>query len=167
MVGYPVVYLMEERLEVGRGGRPYVEAAGSGELLLKIPVAVPYQNSWDAPEAATGQIEHEGQFYQMKSRQLLNDTLYVRCEFDQNARDRFTELVSRVTDQVTGHTSDTQKGSHATVLKHFLKEYMSQNRKHTFYLLEWAPARTVAFPAPQFISAENLHSVPSPPPDLA
>jgi hypothetical protein len=167
MVGYSIVYLTEQRYEVGAAGKRFVETAASGEIVLKIPVAVPYQTDWDAPEPAEGQIEHEGKFYQMKSRQLLSDTLYVLCEYDQGARERFSDLVSKINDQVTGQASDTQKGSHATVLKHFLKEYMSQGRKHTFYLLEWAPARAVAFEAPQFIAAENLHSVPSPPPDLA
>ncbi|TLU98942.1 hypothetical protein [Dyadobacter luticola] len=169
MVGYSLVYLSEERLVVSEKGKDFVQqTAGSADIIIKVPVAVPYQNNWDAPEPVTGQIEHEGQFYQMKSQQLINDTLYVQCEVDQNARDRFTELVSKVNDQVTGQSAESQKGQHSHILKNFLKEYMSLGRKHTFYVLEWTAAANHSFQyvAPSPLSEQHF-KIPSPPPDLA
>ncbi len=169
MVGYSIVYLSEERYTISAAGKDLVEqAAGSADIVIKVPVAVPYQTSWDAPEAVQGQIEHEGQFYQMKSQQLINDTLYVHCEFDQNARDRFSDLVSKINDQVTGQATGSQNDAHSNVLKHFLKEYMTAGRQHVFYVLEWEPSKYLA---PQFsvrsILPERYSSIPSPPPDLA
>lgn len=169
MVGYSIVYLSEERYTIASASKDLVEqAAGSADIVIKVPVAVPYQNNWDAPEPVQGQIEHEGQFYQMKSQQLLNDTLYVHCEFDQNARDRFSDLVSKINDQVTGQASGPQKDAHSSILKNFLKEYMTAGRQHTFYVLEWEPSSDMALQFPvRSILPERYSSIPSPPPDLA
>lgn len=169
MVGYSIVYLSEERYTISSVGKDLVEqAAGSADIVIKVPVAVPYQTNWDAPEPVQGQIEHEGQFYQMKSRQLINDTLYVRCEFDQNARDRFSDLVSKINDQVTGQATGSQQDAHSSILKNFLKEYMTAGRQHVFYVLEWEPSKNMALQFPvRSILPERYYAIPSPPPDLA
>ena len=169
MVGYSIVYLSEERYTISSAGKGFVEqAAGSADIVIKVPVAVPYQTNWDAPEPVQGQIEHEGQFYQMKSQQLINDTLYVHCEFDQGARARFSDLASKINDQVTGHATGSQSDAHSSILKNFLKEYMTAGRQHVFYVLEWEPSKHLAlqFPA-RSILPEKYYSIPSPPPDLA
>jgi poly-beta-hydroxyalkanoate depolymerase len=168
MVGYSIVYLSEETHTISERGKNLIQQADDSQnIVIKVPVAVPYQTNWDAPEQVEGQILHEGRYYQMKSRQLINDTLYVQCEFDQSARERFTDLASKINDQVTGNTPDQQKGQHSTILKNFVKEYMSQDRKHVFYLLEWAPAQHVVVCATQFSLSERYFTIPSPPPDLA
>lgn len=168
MVGYSIVYLSEERHTIGAAGSDLIQqTAGSADILIKVPVAVPYQNNWDAPEPAQGEIEHEGRFYQMKSQQLINDTLYVHCEFDQNARDRFSDLVSKINEQVSGQSSDPQKDAHSSILKNFLKEYMSSGRRHVFYVLEWAQPVAVSSSPVRSILPERYSSIPSPPPDLA
>ena len=167
MVGYSIVYLLEEKQSISNGGINYIERnPGSRDIVIKVPVAVPYQTSWDAPEPAEGQIEHEGEFYQMVTRQLINDTLYVHCEFDQNARDQFMNLVSKVNEQVTGNTSESQKQSPSTILKSFLKEYMSIRKQHIFYVFEWSPP--LFYQQATAVSLlETYLSIPSPPPDLA
>lgn len=168
MVGYSIVYLTEERHTISAAGKDLVEqSAGSADIVIKVPVAVPYQNNWDAPEPVQGQIEHEGHFYQMKSQQLINDTLYVRCEFDQMARDRFSDLASKINDQVTGQSSNSQKDPHSSILKHFLKEYMTAGRQHVFYVLEWEPSPSSLPVSERSILPEKYSSIPSPPPDLA
>jgi hypothetical protein len=168
MVGYSIVYLSEERYVVSAKGKHFIQQnSGTEDIVIKVPVAVPYQNDWDAPEPVTGQIEHEGQFYQMKSQQLINDTLYVQCEFDQNARDRFSNLVSKINDQVTGASSDPQKDQHSQILKNFLKEYMNQGKKHVFYVLEWTPAYAVNFASLTCSLSCRDFAIPTPPPNLA
>ncbi|WP_229254695.1 hypothetical protein [Dyadobacter linearis] len=168
MIGYSIVYLSEGSYKISSANKDLIEqSTGSADIVIKIPVSVPYQTDWSAPEAAEGQIQHEGHFYQMKSQQLLNDTMYVHCELDQHARDRFSDLVSKINDQVTGQSADDQKSQHSNLLKNFLKEYMGQDRKHVFYVLEWTPARElVASNLPAFIS-ESHFLIPSPPPDQA
>ena len=165
MVGYSIAYLLEEKNSIGNAKyvarHPY-----SKDIVLKLPVDVPYQTSWDVPEPAEGKIEHEGEFYQMVSRQLINDTMYVHCEYDQNSRERFMDLVSNINDQVTGNTADSQKDAPSTVLKSFLKEYMTTQKRHVFYVLEWS-CNQVAYTAPKRILLESHLSIPSPPPNLA
>ncbi|MCE7066394.1 hypothetical protein [Dyadobacter sp. CY326] len=168
MVGYSIVYLSEDTHTISERGKDLVQqTSDSQDIVIKVPVAVPYQNNWEAPEQVEGQIVHEGQYYQMKSRQLINDTMYVHCEFDQTARERFSDLASKINDQVTGNAPNPQKDQHSNILKNFVKEYMSQDRKHVFYLLEWAPAQNVAVFYVQLNSFEKHFTIPSPPPDLA
>jgi hypothetical protein len=168
MVGYSIVYLVEERHTISSGDNNFVQQpVGTNNIVIKVPVSVPYQTNWDAPAPAEGQIEHEGQFYQMKTQQLINDTLYVQCEFDQSARDRFTDLVAKINDQVTGKASSPQNDSHSFLLKNFLKEYMTSERKHTFYFVEWVSIAPAQYPAIRSALPEPHFSIPSPPPDLA
>ncbi|WP_157474812.1 hypothetical protein [Dyadobacter sp. Leaf189] len=137
--GYSVVYLLEETPAMSGGGGNYAAQGGfGGDIVIKVPVNVPYQVSWDNAEPVEGEIRHKGLHYQMKTKQLINDTLYVHCEFDQNARDRYTALVSRIQDEIAG--ARPQKGPRSVILKSFLKDYLANNRKHIFYILEWIPA---------------------------
>lgn len=169
MIGYSIVYLSEGKQTVSAMGKDFVQqSAGTDDIVIKVPVAVPYQNDWDAPQPTQGLIEHEGRFYQMKSQQLINDTLIVHCEYDQSARERFSDLASRINDQVTGNNTAPEKDAHSLILKNFLKEYMAQDRKHVFYVLEWSPAFDIAFPFTIDSVVPQLHTaIPSPPPDLA
>lgn len=166
-MGYSVVYLLEDKYAVSTGNEDYVERNPfSRDIVIKVPVSLPYQTNWDNPEPAEGKIQHEGEYYQMKSRQLINDTMYVHCEFDQNARDRFMNLVSRISDEVSGTNGDDHKQAPSTLLKSFLKEYMTSSRKHVFYLLEWSSPELYAIDAYRASSPVAYLSIPSPPPDL-
>jgi hypothetical protein len=168
MIGYSIVYLSEEKLTVSAVGNDYIQqSSGSEDIVIKVPVAVPYQNDWDAPQPAEGLIEHQGKFYQIKSKQLINDTLIVHCQFDQGARERFSDLASKINDQVTGTSTNPEKGSHSLTLKNFLKEYMAQDRKHVFYVLEWTVAQDFTFPSVNSVLPETHTAIPSPPPNLA
>lgn len=166
-MGYSVVYLLEDKYTVSAGNNDFIEKQSSSkDILIKIPVSLPYQTSWDNAEQAEGKIEHEGEFYQMRTRQLINDTMYVHCEFDQNARDRFMTLVSNINDEVAGDNADSNKKSPSTLLKSFLKDYMSSGKKHVFYVMEWSEG--INNPADRYHSflLQAFLSIPSPPPDL-
>jgi hypothetical protein len=166
MVGYSVVYLLEETPVVTSRHDDFLEKdAFSSDIVIKVPVSVPYQVSWENAEPAEGKIRHEGEHYRMKSRQLINDTMYVHCEFDQNARDRYTSLVSRIQDEIAG--SNAQKGSRSTILKNFLKEFLALGRKHTFYVLEWIQQHEALAGKNQLLVPGCTAQVPSPPPDPA
>lgn len=167
-MGYSVVYLFEEKYTLSTGNEDNIQRHPfSKDIVIKVPVSLPYQTNWDSPEPAEGKIQHGGEYYQMKTKQLLNDTMYVHCEFDQNARDRFLTLVSRINDEIAGNDTDPHKKSPSTVLKNFLKDYMTSSRKHIFYLMEWSAPKAIAADHYQF-TAPNAHQhIPSPPPDLA
>lgn len=46
---------------------------------IKVPVHLPYQNSWTAYERYNGEIELNGVMYKYVKRKLANDTLYLKC----------------------------------------------------------------------------------------
>jgi hypothetical protein len=164
MIGYSVVYLLEEGHDMPNGN--YVEKnLFNNDIVIKVAVSLPYQVSWDYPEPAEGKVLHDGVHYRMKSRQLINDTIYVHCEFDQNARDRYTALVSKIQDEIAGGAP--QKDVPSNRLKHFLKEFLVTGRKHVFYLLEWAPPHTPVADRYQLAVSEEILHTASPPPDRA
>jgi len=168
-MGYSVVYLMEEKYTVSAKNNDFIEkhaSANSNDILIKIPVSIPYQTSWDNAEPAEGKIEHEGNYYQMKTRQLINDTMYVHCEFDQSARDRFITLASNINDEVAGDLAGPQKKSPSKLLKSFLKDYMSSNRIHTFYVMEWAEQKINPADHYHVTPVHPFLSIQAPPPDL-
>jgi hypothetical protein len=68
----------------------------------------------------------------MTSQQLIGDTMYVYCAFDQTARDQFLDLVSKVNEQFAAGKNHKSSPSH--ILKTFLKEYMVSKRTHVFYM---------------------------------
>ena len=164
MMGFSVAYLLEEQYSLSGAPEGTVEKSlYSSDIVIKVPISLPYQTSYGFPEPVEGDILHEGEPYQMQTRQLINDTLYIHCEFDQNARDRFASLVSRIQDEVTAdHPS---KKSTSTILKNFLKEFLALARSHVFYLLEWIPARSKVADQYRMAVAGHCGNIPSPPPD--
>lgn len=53
--------------------------ADSELIELKIPVHLPYQNTWSKSERCDGEIEINGILYKYVKRQLAYDTLYLMC----------------------------------------------------------------------------------------
>ena len=162
MMGYSVLYLWEEQYVPHATGPEHIEhTAFSRDIVVKVPVSLPYQTSWSVPEPSEGKIRHDGEYYQIRTKQLMNDTLYVYCEYDQNARDRYMELVDHIQDE----TESPAPKSHAKLLKSFLKEFMSSPQKHVFFVMEWietTPSATDQYDCP--VSETWLHSS-TPPPD--
>jgi hypothetical protein len=165
MMGYSLAYLLEERNDVRDTN--YIEHHPfSKDIVIKLPVNIPYQTNWAQPEPVDGKIEHNGEFYQMVSRQLINDTMYVHCEYDQNARDRFMDLVSNINEQITGEAANPSKGAPSMIMKSFLKEYLTIRKQYTFYLIEWSD-HFVLYPPVHVTWMDSSLAIPAPPPDLA
>lgn len=164
MMGYAVVYLLEERYVPTAASPQYIEQSSfSRDIVVKVPVSLPYQVSWNHPEPSEGKIEHNGEYYQIRTKQLVNDTMYVYCEFDQNARDRYMALVDHIQDEM----ATPQQKSPSKLLKNFMKEFMASHKKHIFFVMEWTettPSATDQYSAP--VSQTDLNT-PAPPPDGA
>ncbi len=163
-MGYSITYLFEEHNAVRINGTENIERHPySKDIVIKLPAAVPVQNDLQPTD---GKIEHNGEFYQMVSKQVINDTIYIHCEFDQNARERFMELLSRVNEQFSGADSDARKQAPSSVLKSLMKEYMTTQKKHVFYMLNWSSSKVTYF-VPSYTILEAYHNIPSPPPNMA
>lgn|GEM_PF-993055 len=134
------------------------------EFLLKIPISLPYATDWQIAEPAEGELVQGADYYDIVSKQMLNDTLFVKCRYRENARDRFWNLVSTFEDQVKS-SKESPKNQNNSLLKNLLKEYMANGRKLTFFILDWAfPATYKTFVA--HATALTEYGVTVPPPDF-
>lgn len=139
IMGFPLVYWIGEYFADAQGGEISSGHVVPEELLiLKIPIMVPYQTDWQVAEQAEGRLRRGDDFYQIVEQQLKNDTLYVKCKLDVSAKDRYLDLVSHVDKHVKGGVTDG-KDKTPHLLKNFLKDYLTFNRKHWFFVIDWIP----------------------------
>ena len=71
-------------------------------ILLKIPVAVPYQMDSEDYERVDGDFEHEGEFYRLVKQKYQNDTLFIVCIKDHASKrieQALTDYVKTFTDK--------------------------------------------------------------------
>lgn len=163
IVGFPLVYWIGEYFADGHSGEVSRGPVAPDELLiLKIPIMIPYQTDWQVAEQAEGRLRRGDDFYQIVEQQLLNDTLYVKCKLDLSAKDRYLDLVSHVDKHVKGDVTDG-KGKTQHLLKNFLKDYLTFNRKHWFFVIDWIETTTIFKSIAVTFPTLFLH-IASPPP---
>lgn len=110
-------------------------ATNNTDIILKMPFSLPYVTDWQGAESVEGELLHGDDFYNIMSRKVANDTLYVQCEFNESARDRFWGLVSSFDEHIK--STGNSKNHSADIMKNILKEYMSTERRLTFFIFEW------------------------------
>ncbi|MCF2444222.1 hypothetical protein L0657_09655 [Dyadobacter sp. CY345] len=141
-----------------------IALSGDDDIILKFPLQIPYLTDWHNTEPSDEEILRGNEYYKVVSKQIVNDTLYVHCQFSQTSRERFWTLVSSFEDHAKTE-SDSHKGSSANILKNFLKEYMAICRKHIFYFFEWNEPSSFEYILSKLVPPTE--SIQSPPPDLA
>ena len=137
---------------------------GTEDIVLKFPLQLPYLTDWHSAEPSDEEILRGNEYYKVMSKQIVNDTLYVHCQFSQTSRERFWTLVSTFEDSLKTD-NHSHKSDSVNLLKNFLKEYMAIGRKHIFYFFEWSEPTRFEYIASSVISPPG--SIQSPPPDLA
>jgi hypothetical protein len=129
-------------------------------ITLKLPLIIPYVSKIEY-EPATGDFEHQGEFYTLIGRQYVNDTLYIVCLRNDDQK-RAAAVLSDLVKQSTGQSTATQntKGL-ATPLKDY---------NPSAFIAE-LPERSALeiiqsdHPAVSEILYRD-HAVPTPPPDF-
>ena len=76
-------------------------------ILLKIPVAVPYQIDSEGYERVDGEFEHQGEFYRLVKQKYQNDTLFMVCIRDQASK-RIEQAVADYVKTFTDKPVDSQ-----------------------------------------------------------
>ncbi|WP_162794057.1 hypothetical protein [Runella rosea] len=165
MVGYSVVYWL--------GGNVALEAPQNESempfrqeyITVKVPVSLPYQTNWTTPQPVQGKLQVGNEFYEMVEQIMLNDTLYITCKPDRDARANFFALAEHINKHIHDHATDGPKPS-KSMANQLLKEYVSFQQLHVFYVVEW-----LSDAAPLQKNTLSLlfraHCVVSPPPELA
>ncbi len=76
-------------------------------MVIKLPISLPYSNSWDNPDGQDGLIRDGDSFYNVVRQQYANDTLYTVLKTNQNARDRFFDLANQMQQLGTEQSATT------------------------------------------------------------
>ena len=158
MLGYSI-YVISEKQDTSKDPPTTKE----NDLTLKFPLQLPYVTGWQSSELSDEEILRGNEYYKIISKEIVQDTLIVHCEFSQTSRERFWTLVSNFDDQSNAHRHRQQEET-GKLMKNFLKEYLKAASKHTFYLFEWCITSLILyFETPV---ATPAIFVASPPPDL-
>lgn len=109
-------------------------------IVVEMPISLPYQTDWQAPQEVSGEIRQGDNFYQMKDQQVIDGKLVTTLVSDQNARDRFFDLAA----QVNEHMSDQPENAPAKskLINTLVKEYCAHASAWVLYIMEWPSSST-------------------------
>jgi hypothetical protein len=104
-------------------------------IVVEMPISLPYQTDWQAPQEVSGEIRQGDKFYQMKDQQVIDGKLVTTMVSDQSARDRFFDLAA----QVSEHMSDQPEKAPAKskLINTLVKEYCAHASAWVLYIMEW------------------------------
>lgn len=101
-------------------------------MTVKVPVSLPYQTNWTTPQSVEGKLQVGHEFYEMVEQIMLNDTIYITCKPDRDARANFYALAEHINKHINDNAGDGPKPSKSIVIQ-LLKEYISFQRLHSFF----------------------------------
>jgi hypothetical protein len=128
-------------------------------ILLKIPVAVPYQIDSEDYERVDGEFEHEGEFYRLVKQKYQNDTLFMVCIKDHTSK----RIEQAVTDYVKTFTDKPMDAKHSgKVASTFIKDYLPFCITIDTISTGWNSELAFAFENYDLLSHDQ--SIASPPP---
>lgn len=165
MVGYSVVYWLGGNVAL-EAQKDELESSLKDEYItVKVPVSLPYQTNWTAPQSVQGKLQVGSEFYEMVEQIMLNDTIYITCKPDRDARANFYALAEHINKHIHGNAADGPQPSKSIVIQ-LVKEYVSFQHVHTFFILEYlsdtAPLKKISF-----LTLSRAFVVFSPPPEAA
>lgn len=108
-IGYYGILLLTKR-ELARQIVEKIDENASemnGNLILKIPVPLPYLIDSEEYERAEGEINYEGEVYRFIKRRLYRDTLYIVCVRDA----RGTAVENLISEYSKTFSNETQEQS--------------------------------------------------------
>ncbi len=142
----------------------FEENSNGEQLVMKVPMAIPYLASWEESEETDGLIIYKGDFFRTYQRKFANDTLYTYCAKENASRENVFSLLQ----QVKKHVSDepTSPGKKAlSFFKNLTKDYTQFNSSSIAYFwIEDLPLKIYTY---QEYFPASIKFVHSPPPDLA
>ncbi|MFN8347269.1 MAG: hypothetical protein U0X91_19860 [Spirosomataceae bacterium] len=163
MVGYSVVYWLGGNVALEVQNEETASPLSEEYITVKVPVSLPYQTNWTAPQPVQGKLQVGHEFYEMVEQIMLNDTVYITCKPDRDARANFYALAEHIQKHINDHAAGGPKPSKNIVIQ-LLKEYVSFQRLHTFFIIESLSDSTPLTPS-SFFLLFRAFGVLSPPPE--
>jgi len=145
-IGYYGILLMTKR-ELARQIVTKIDENANeigGDLILKIPVPLPYLVDSREYERTDGEINYEGEVYRFIKRRLYHDTLFIVCVRDPNG----TAVNNLISEYSKSLSSETQEQSPALKLFGSLsKYYVLYGRSSVASHRGWEQAQTFGDPS--------------------
>jgi len=130
-------------------------------ILLKIPVAVPYQIDSEGYERVDGEFEHQGEFYRLVKQKYQNDTLFMVCIKDQASK----RIEQAVTDHVKTFADKPIDAKHSgKVNTNFIKDFLPSRISINEISTGWDSE--LVFGIKKYDLLSHDQSIASPPPRI-
>ena len=152
MVGYPIYSLWN-----ANNNSTLNEISNGDFVIIKVPATSAYLASSQSAQENQDEIFHENNYYHVVDKHIASDTLYLHCEFNQNARERFWNLVNSLDLDTKDQSSIPNH-----LFKNILKEYLSISKRHYFFLFEWSAG--VSFQYKETVVYDPFRAISIPPP---
>jgi hypothetical protein len=93
---------------------------------LKIPINLPYQNTWASFERVTGEISVDGETYMYVQRKVVNDTMYLQCIRHAekiNLQQKSNDYFGKVNDVADNNGAKKVPGKNTSLIKSGLSDF--------------------------------------------
>lgn len=104
-------------------------------VTLKVPLALPYHIDSEEYDRVDGEIEHDGQFYQLVKQKLEKDTLYIVCIKDHDSK-RINQALSDYVKTFTDKPVDAKQT--AKFFTGFIKDFLPSSIEITSATSGWS-----------------------------
>lgn len=128
-------------------------------ILLKIPLHLPYSANRAEYKDVRGDFEHKNQFYKLVKQKLENDTLYIVCFKDHQAKHLSNTMIRYAN---TSNDFPSQSKQSQNLLSKLLKEYNPFHEPEMIETVGWCVAFFYAHPSICFSSCAQ--TILGPPP---
>ena len=130
-------------------------------VTLKVPLALPYHIDSEEYERVDGEIEHNGEFYQLVKQKLEKDTLYIVCIKDHDSK----RIKQALSDYVKTFTDKPIDAKHSVKsFSGFIKDFLPSSIEITSASSGWN--YTVAVTSLRDSFSNRSIAVFSPPPQI-
>jgi hypothetical protein len=133
------------------------------QLVMKLPMSIPYLGSWEESEKTDGFIIYKGVFFRTTQRIFANDTLYTYGAKERAGQENMLSLLQQIKKHVSN--APVSPGRKALdFLKNLTKDYIQfDSSSVSFFEIEDLPLKIYTHHG---IMLTSIKLVLSPPPDL-
>lgn len=124
---------------------------------LKIPINLPYQNTWASFERINGEITVAGETYMYVQRKIVNDTMFLQCIRHTekiNLQQKSNDYFGKVNDVAGNNDAKKMPGKNTSILKFAVSDFTNDINPWKCVSFIANPA---VYPVKPFISNSSTH----------
>lgn len=155
--GFALQFLNHSSIEISSE-----EISQLDKVVVKLPIALPYSQDWEAPKEVNKQVQQGEDFYQMVEQKMEGDTLYTTLVANHSARENFSDLAEMVNQHLKNDSPTHNDHSKSSLINLLVKEYCDSKQTFVLYVMDWSKVE-VNFPNPKITLSTYSDSLFSPP----